>query len=70
MNGTSTCNSPICPNNMKLNTNKKKKNLDKTLKLFPLTILRSVIGNINNIKIAPNIAITPPNLSGIERKIA
>jgi hypothetical protein len=29
-----------------------------------------VKGNVNKIKIAANIAITPPNLFGIDRKIA
>lgn len=50
--------------------NKKKKNLEIILNVFPLTTLLSVTGNANKIKIAANIAITPPNLSGIERKIA
>ena len=55
---------------IKLNTNNQKKNLDNGLNVKPLYKLLSVIGNINNINNAPNIAITPPNLSGIERNIA
>lgn len=70
INGTSTCNCPKLPNNIKLNTNNQKKNLDKGLNANPLYKLLSVIGNTNNINKAPNIAITPPSLSGIERKIA
>lgn len=70
MKGTSTCNCPKFPNNKKLNTNKQKKNLDKILNELPLTIDLSVIGNINNINKAENIAITPPNLSGIDLNIA
>lgn len=69
-NGTSTWHIPILPNNTKLNTNKKKKNFDNTLNVLPLTILLSVNGKTNNTKIAPNIVITPNNLSGIDLKIA
>ncbi|KAG0672936.1 hypothetical protein C6P42_003051, partial [Pichia californica] len=53
-----------------LNTNNQKKNFDNGLNANPLYKLLSVTGNINNINKAPNIAITPPNLSGIERNIA
>ena len=55
---------------MKLKTNNQKKNLEIGLKAKPLYKLLSVIGKINKINKAPNIAKTPPNLSGIERKIA
>jgi len=40
------------------------------LKLLPLILLVSTNGNINNIKIATNILITPNNLLGIDLKIA
>ena len=70
MNGTSTCNWPNCPNKKKLYINKKNNVLENILNVLPLIILLSVIGNTNKINIAANIAITPPNLSGIERKIA
>jgi hypothetical protein len=70
MNGTSTCNCPKLPNKKKLNIKIKKDNLDNTLNVLPLIIDLSVIGNINNINKAPNIATTPPNLSGIDLNIA
>jgi hypothetical protein len=50
--------------------NNQKKNFEIGLNAIPLYKLLSVIGNINKINKAPNIAITPPSLSGIERKIA
>jgi hypothetical protein len=53
-----------------LNTKIKKKNLENTLKVLPLTTLLSVNGKTNNTKIAANIRITPNNLSGIDLKIA
>lgn len=55
---------------MKLNTNKKKNNLDNTLNVLPFIILLSVNGKINNTKILLNIVITPNNLSGIDLNIA
>lgn len=70
MKGGSTWSCPKLPNNIKLNTNRKKKNLDNILKLLPLIKLRSVTGNTNNIRIAPNIVTTPPNFEGIDLKIA
>lgn len=58
------------PSKMKLQANNKKSTFDRALKLLPRIRLRSVTGSDNKTKIAPNIAITPPSLSWIDRNIA
>lgn len=68
--GTSTCNCPKFINKAKLHKNNQQNNFDNGLNANPLTNDRSVTGKINRITKAPNIAITPNNLSGIDRKIA
>lgn len=70
MKGGSIWTCPKTPNNKKLHTKKPNNNLEIGLKALPLIIDLSTIGNINKIKIAATIAITPPNLSGIALKIA
>jgi len=55
---------------MKLHTKIQNNNLDNGLNALPLIIDLSNEGNVNNTKIAPNITITPINLSGIDLKIA
>lgn len=68
--GDSTCFAPNCIKIKKFATNTKKAILLKGLNCIPLKLDKSVKGNINNAKIAENIAITPNNLLGIDLKIA
>ena len=61
---------PTQPSTIELITNNQNNFLYMGLKVADLTLLVSNHGNKNRIKIALNIAITPPNLSGIALKIA
>jgi hypothetical protein len=70
INGDSTCFAPNCIKIKKLATNTKNTILLKGLNCIPLYLDKSVIGIINNINNAENIAITPNNLLGIDLKIA
>lgn len=70
MKGSSAWLPPIQPNKKKLAINNQKKNLLIGLKALLLILDTSTIGNNKGTNIAPNIAITPPNLSGIDLKIA
>ena len=70
INGDSTC---LAPNHIKVKkftTNAQKKNLLIGLNWKPFLIPRSVKGKANIATKAPNIAITPNNLLGIDLKIA
>lgn len=64
------CNAPNQVKNQKLNTNIQKAKFIKGLKEFDLIFVPVKKGNVNYIRIAENIAITPPNLLGTHLKIA
>jgi len=68
--GCSTTHAPNQPNNKTSPTNNQKKHCTNDTNLLLLDLKRPNNGNKNKIKIEPNIATTPPNLSGIARKIA
>jgi len=70
INGDSTCLAPNCIKIKKLNTNTQKAILLKGLNWKPFDLPESVIGKTKIIKSAPNIAITPNNLLGIDLNIA
>ena len=54
----------------KFTTKNQKANFIAGLKLEPLILDKSVIGNTNNINNEPNMAKTPNNLLGIDLRIA
>ena len=68
--GCSTTQAPNQPSNKTSPIKNQKKNWIITKNLVLLLLKRPKNGKINNIKIEPNIANTPPNLSGIALKIA
>lgn len=68
--GSSTCLAPICINIKKLAIKIKKAILLRGLYCKPLDFPKSTKGKVNIINIALNIAKTPSNLFGIERRIA
>ena len=70
MYGGSTTQAPSQPKKIKLKTKHQKKNWATFKNLLLLHLNIPTKGKKNKIIIAENIAITPPNLSGIERNIA
>jgi hypothetical protein len=68
--GASTGLAPTHPNNKKLAKNIHNTNFDIGWNWLPLILDISMKGIANNINIAPNIAITPNNLFGIDLNIA
>lgn len=69
-NGASTCCDPNQPNKIKLNTNTQNKARLSGRNWLPRRRPVSNTGINNNTNKAPNIAITPPTLEGIDRRIA
>jgi hypothetical protein len=68
--GSSTGQAPNQPNNITSTIKNQKKGLKMGLNLGLLTIEISIIGKSIRINIAATIQNTPPNLSGIDLKIA
>lgn len=68
--GCSTRQEPNQPNKKTFVTNNQKKNWLNFTNLFVFALKLPKKGNKKSIKIAENIAITPPNLLGIALKIA
>jgi hypothetical protein len=68
--GVSGCFAPIQINIMKSTTKNQNANFIAGLNWLPLILERSVNGSTNKINNDENIAITPNNLLGIDRKIA
>jgi len=68
--GASACRPPMAIKIKNVATKPKKIILEKGVNSLPLVLEKSVKGNTSNINREANIAITPNNLLGIDRKIA